>query len=78
MLKHYLLHKCGYVQQSIYYVNNPYAKVSSFAAHDGHQAAEDQEPQPSHQEQPRLKEQSRNPTRNKCRPWCGTGHHYGD
>jgi len=64
-------------QDSVYYVNNPYAEASSSAAHD-HQPKEEHEPQPSHVEEPRPKVRRRNPTRNKCRPWCGTGHHYGD
>ncbi|QCE00603.1 hypothetical protein DEO72_LG7g1893 [Vigna unguiculata] len=65
-------------QDSVYYVHNPCAKASSFAAHDGHQDAKDQEPQPSQQEQPIPEERRRNPTKHKRRPRCGTRHCYSD
>jgi len=65
-------------EDSVYYVHNPYAEASSSVAHDDHQPQEEHEPQPSHVEEPRLEVRRRNPTRNRRRPRCGTGHHYGD
>jgi len=37
-------------QDSVYYVHNPYVEASSSPAHGGHQAVEDQEPQPRPEE----------------------------
>jgi len=65
-------------EDSIYYVHNPYAEASSSAVHDDHQPKEEHEPQPSHVEEPRPEVRRRNPTKNRRRPQCGTGHHYGD
>ncbi|QCE01990.1 hypothetical protein DEO72_LG8g1 [Vigna unguiculata] len=63
-------------EDSVYYVHNPYAEASSSVAHDDHQPQEEHEPQPSHVEEPRPEVHRRNPTRNRRRPRCGTGHHY--
>ncbi|QCE00167.1 hypothetical protein DEO72_LG7g1454 [Vigna unguiculata] len=57
-------------QDSIYYVHNPYTQASS--------SVEEHERQPSQVEEPRPEVRRRNPTRNRRRPRCGIGHHYGD
>jgi len=68
----------NFLEDSVYYVHNPYAKASSSATHDDHQLEEEHEPQPSHVEESRPEVSRRNPTRNRHQPRCGTGHHYGD
>ncbi|QCE07000.1 hypothetical protein DEO72_LG9g2015 [Vigna unguiculata] len=65
-------------QDSVYYVHNPYAETSSSVANDDHQTEEEHEPHPSHVEEPIPEVRRRNPTKNKRRPRCEIGHHYGD
>jgi len=62
-------------QDSVYYIHNRYTQASSSATNDDH---EEHERQPSQVEEPRPEVHRRNPTRNRRRPRCGTGHHYID
>ncbi|CAJ1957279.1 unnamed protein product [Sphenostylis stenocarpa] len=67
----------GPYQQSPYNIQYHNETVSSSDTYKAHEDVEHHEVQPLEEEAPRPPQGRRNPTRNRRRPRCGTGHHYG-